>query len=174
MTLIPRRSCARFLALAALVLLWPSEARAGAFPFWGLSYGSLERWAGHLGLSFGYDVPGAGIEGFALGSGTIVEATVGVGAGTLGIGKSLVILTEEKSLRVITDVKAIVSRTWDEPRAASPNSTYLGVEGGLSVAFVRFTLGVSKRLEDRLEGDEWMYHWGVGIQVRIGKGKKAP
>jgi hypothetical protein len=125
-------------------------------------------------VSFGDDVPGAGIEGFALGSGTVVEATIGVGAGTLGIGRSLVILTEEKSLRVITDLKGIVSRAWDEPRAASANSTYLGVEGGLSVAFVRFTLGVSKRLEDRVEGDEWMYHWGVGIQVRIGRGKKNP
>jgi len=166
------RSCARFLMLVALLAAWPSQARAGAFPYWGLSYGSPERWAGHLGLSFGDNVPGAGIEGFAMGSGTVLEATVGVGAGTLGIGKSLVILTEEKSLRVITDLKAIVSRTWDEPRAASVNSTYLGLEGGLSVSFMRLTIGVSKRLEERVEGDEWMYHWGVGIQIRIGKGKK--
>jgi hypothetical protein len=174
MITIPGRSCARFLAVAALMLSWPSPAHAGAFPYWGLSYGSPERWAGHIGLSFGDDVPGSGIEGFAMGTGAVIEATIGVGAGTFGIGKSLVILTDEKHLRAVTDLKAIVSRTWNEPRAASANSTYLGVEGGLSMSFVRFTLGFSKRLEERVEGDEWMYHWGVGIQIRIGKGKKRP
>lgn len=172
MTLARRPSAVRSLVLLGVLLAWPAPARAGAFPYWGLSYGSPERAAAHLGVSFGADVPGAGIEGFAMGSGTIVEATVGMGAGTFGIGKSLVILTEEKSIRVLADLKAIASRTWDEPRAASANSTYLGVEGGLSVAFVRFTVGVSKRLEERIEGDEWMYHWGVGIQIRIGKAKK--
>ena len=174
MTNVEGRFSAQFPVLIGLLLMGPSPARAGAFPYWGLSYGSPERAAAHLGVSFGADVPGAGIEGFAMGSGTMVEATVGMGAGTFGIGKSLVILTEEKSLRVLADLKAIASRTWDEPRAASANSTYLGVEGGLSVAFVRFTLGVSKRLEERTQGDEWLYHWGVGIQVRIGKAKKDP
>ena len=86
----------------------------------------------------------------------------------------MVILTEEKSVRVLADLKAIVSRSWDEPRSASPNSTCLGVEGGLSVSFVRFTLGVSKRLEDRPSGDDWLYHWGAGIQIRIGRARKAP
>ncbi len=174
MTLAKGPSSVRSLVLLGVLLAWPAQARAGAFPYWGLSYGSPERTAAHVGVSFGDDVPGAGVEGFAMGSGTIVEATVGMGAGTFGIGKSLVILTEEKSVRVLADLKAIASRTWDEPRAASANSTYLGVEGGLSVAFVRFTLGVSKRLEERIEGDEWMYHWGVGIQIRIGKAKKDP
>jgi hypothetical protein len=157
-----------------MLLAWPSQARAGAFPYWGLSYGSPERAAAHLGVSFGDHIPGGGIEGFAMGSGTIVEAAVGMGAGTFGIGKSLVILTEEKSVRVLADMKAIVSRTWDEPRAASANSTYLGVEGGLSVAFVRFSLGALKRLEERAQGDEWLYHWGLGIQIRIGKATKDP
>jgi hypothetical protein len=165
---------ARSLFLAALLACWPSSARAGAFPFWGLSYGSPERWAGHVGLSFGDDVPGSGIEGFAFGTGTVLETTVGVGAGSFGIGKSLVLLTEEKHLRAVADLKGIVTRTWNEPRAASADSTYLGVEGGLSVTFVRFTLGVTKRIEERTRGDEWMYHWGVGIQIRIGGKKKNP
>jgi hypothetical protein len=162
------------LILPFLLLAAPSTARAGAFPYWGLSFGTPERAAAHLGVSFGRDIPGAGIEGFAMGSGTILEAAVGMGAGTFGAGRSVVILTEEKSVRVIGDLKAIAVRTWNEPRSASANSTYLGVEGGLSVAFVRFTMGVSKRLEDRPEGDDWLYHWGIGIQIRIGKGRKDP
>jgi len=174
MTTVSTRRIPVLLLPALLLLAAPSPARAGAFPYWGLSYGSPERWAGHIGMSFGGDVPGGGVEGVALGTGTVVEATIGLGAGTFGIGKSLVVLTEEKHVRVVTDLKAILSRTWDEPRAASANSTYVGAEGGLSVSFVRFTLGVSKRLEERVEGDEWLYHWGVGIQVRIGKAKKNP
>lgn len=174
MTTPKRRSLARVLVFVALLLAWPAQARAGAFPYWGLSFGSPERAAAHLGVSFGDAVPGAGTEGFAMGSGTIVEAAVGIGAGTFGIGRSLVILTEEKSVRVLADLKAIVSRSWDEPRSASPNSTYVGAEGGLSIAFVRFTMGVSRRLEDRENGDEWLYHWGVGFQIRIGKAKNNP
>jgi len=167
-----RRSAA--LILPFLLLAAPSLARAGAFPYWGLSFGTPERAAAHLGVSFGRDIPGVGIEGFAMGSGTIVEAAVGMGSGTLGVGRSMVILTEEKSVRVIGDLKAIAVRTWKEPRSASANSTYLGVEGGLSVAFVRFTMGVSKRLEDRAAGDDWLFQWGVGIQIRIGKAKNEP
>jgi hypothetical protein len=172
MTSTKGRFSARFLLAAALLLLCSGEARAGTFPYWGLSFGSPDRIAAHLGLSFGGDVPGAGTEGFALGTGTVVEAVVGQGSGTLGIGKSIVILTEERKLRLVGDLKAIGLRTWDEPRSASAHSTYLGIEGGLSLSVVRFTMGVSKRLEDRLEGDEWLYHWGVGIQVRIGNARK--
>ena len=174
MNTILGRCSVQSLVLLAVSLYWPASARAGALPYWGLSYGSPERAAAHLGVSFGDHIPGAATEGFAMGSGTIAEAAVGMGGGTLGIGRSVVILTEEKSVRVLADLKGLISRTWDEPRAASANSTYLGVEGGLSVAFVRFTLGVSKRLEERTQGDEWLYHWGVGIQVRIGKAKKDP
>lgn len=166
--------CARLLAVGLTLGLLPSAARAGTFPYWGLSFGTPERAAAHAGVSFGHGIPGAGTEGFAMGSGTIVEAAIGTGAGTLGIGRSMVILTEEKSVRVLADLKAIVSRTWDEPRSASANSTCLGVEGGLSVAFVRFTMGVSKRLEDQPAGDDWLYHWGLGIQIRIGKAKQDP
>ena len=168
---VPGRSSARHLALVVLLLSAPS-ARAGTFPYWGLSFGSPDRIAARLGLSFGDHVPGAESEGLALGTGTVAELAVGQGSGTFGIGKSFILLVpEERSLRLIGDLKALAVRTWDEPRSASPHSTYLGLEGGLSVAVVRFTIGVSKRLEDRLEGDEWLYHWGLGIQVRIGRAR---
>jgi len=172
MITVPGRFPARFFIAFTLLVLTAPPARAGTFPYWGLSFGSPDRIAARLGLSFGDHVPGAETEGLALGTGTVAEVAVGQGSGTLGIGKSFIVLVpEEKSLRVIGDLKAMAVRTWDEPRSASPHSTYLGLEGGLSVAVVRFTIGVSKRLEDRVEGDEWLYHWGLGIQVRIGKAK---
>jgi len=173
MTKVPGRSSARFLALFVLLLSAPPSARAGTFPYWGLSFGSPDRLAARLGLSFGDHVPGADTEGLAVGTGTVAELAIGQGSGTIGVGKSFIVLVpEERSLRVVGDLKALAVRTWDEPRSASPNSTYLGLEGGLSVAIVRFTIGVSKRLEDRVEGDEWLYHWSLGIQVRIGRAKK--
>lgn len=162
------------LALSLPLLLAPSNVRAGTFPYWGLSFGTPERAAAHLGFSFGDAIPSDGSEGLAMGTGPVVEVAVGLGAGKIGFGKSILILTEEKSLRVHGDLKAVATRTWDEPRRASAHATYLGVEGGLSVAFVRFTMGVSKRLEEKSQGADWLFNWGAGTQVRIGKAKKQP
>lgn len=150
-----------------LLLVLPAGAHAGTFPYWGLSFGTAERAAAHLGVSFGADIPSEA-DGVAIGSGPIIEATVGMGAGTFGVGRSLLILTDEKSLRVLGDLKAVATRTWDEPRGASRHASYLGVEGGLSISFVRFTMGVSKRLEQKTSGNNVLFTWGAGVQVRMG------
>jgi hypothetical protein len=162
------------LVMSLLVFSTPSSAEAGTFPYWGLSFGTPARAKAHVGVSFGDDIPTNASEGFALGSGPVVEATVGMGAGSVGIGRSILILTEEKSVRVYADVKAVATRTWDEPRRASAHATYLGVEGGLSVAFVRFTLGVSKRLEEKSRGANVLFTWGAGVQIRKGGSKRQP
>jgi len=158
----------RLATLCAVVIGAPSGASAGTFPYWGLSFGNAEREAAHLGFSFGDHIPSEASEGFALGTGPVIEAKVGMGGGRLGIGRSLLVLTEEKSLRVYADIKAVATRTWDKPRGASPHATYLGAEGGLSVSFVRFTLGLSKRIEKKSSGANYLFTWGVGIQVRMG------
>ena len=163
-----RRLSGSFLFLSALALL-PSAARAGTFPYWGLSFGTAERTAASLGVSFGDRIPGEVEDGFALGTGPVVEATVGMGGATFGVGKSVLVLTDAKSLRLYADWKAVVTRTWDRPRGASAHATYLGVEGGLSLSFVRFTMGVSKRLEDKASGANVLFTWGAGLQVRMGK-----
>jgi hypothetical protein len=158
--------------LAVLLAGLPSAARAGAFPYWGLSLGTPERTAARVGISFGDDIPSEAGEGFALGSGRVVEAALGMGGASLGLGRSMLILTEASSLRVHADVKAVATRTWDRPRGASPQATYLGVEGGLSVSFVRFTMGVSKRLESKASGANVLFTWGAGLQIRMG-GRQA-
>ena len=162
-----------FLALLALAAA-PAPALAGSFPYWGLSFGAPGRATAHAGVSFGPDIPGGGSEGFALGTGPVVEASIGMGAGRIGIGRSILILTEENSLRVYGDLKAVATRTWDKPRSASAHATYLGVEGGLSVAFVRLSLGVSKRLEDKARGANVLFTWGAGVQIRMGGSKRRP
>ena len=174
MTQDQARRSTRLLCLLSLLLWFPPAARAGTFPYWGLSFGTAERAAAHVGVSFGDDIPSDGSEGFAMGTGPVVEASIGRGAGKIGIGRSILILTEEKSLRVYTDVKAVATRSWDEPRGASPHATYLGVEGGLSVSFVRITMGLSKRLENKSSGASVLFTWGAGVQIRMGKQGREP
>lgn len=156
------------LCMGFFILLAPAEALAGTFPYWGLSFGSAERTAASIGLSFGDSIPGQVSEGFAMGTGPILEGTVGMGGAKLGVGKSFLVLTDRRRLRLLADWKAVVARTWDRPRSASPHSTYLGVEGGLSLSFLRFTTGVSKRLGQRSRGANVLFTWGVGAQIRMG------
>ena len=44
--------------VAALLLVAPSPAQAGSFPYWGVSFGTPLRTAAHVGVSFGQGVPG--------------------------------------------------------------------------------------------------------------------
>lgn len=170
----PMRRWIPVVLLALPLALAPAPARAGTVPCWGLLFGTPERATAHVGVSFGDDIPSGASEGFALGTGPVVEASIGLGAGKVGIGRSILILTEEKSLRVYGDLKAVATRTWDKPRGASAHGTYLGVEGGLSVSFVRFTMGVSKRLEEKAHGADVLFTWGVGVQIRMGGSKQNP
>jgi hypothetical protein len=149
----------------------PGSAHAGSFPYFGVSFGTAQRPALHLGASFGGDVPTSTYEGISLGSGTILEATGSTAAGKLGIGKSLLLLTDEKHLRVLTDLQFVGMRTWNDPGGASPRSTYLGLEGGLSISFVRLNLGVLKRVENRPRGSNVLFSWGLGTQFRLGGGE---
>jgi hypothetical protein len=156
------------MAVASMIFLGSVEASAGTIPFWGVSFGTPQRAALHLGATFGGDVPSGVHDGFALGTGTVIEATAGMGAGKLGIGKSLVLVTEEEHVRVIADIQLVGTRTWDKPRGASANATYVGVDGGLSISFVRFTVGVSKRIEEKSRGANVLFNWGAGVQIRFG------
>ena len=161
----------RFLPLVCLFALAPAEARAGAFPYWGLSFGTPQRAAAHLGVSFGRDIPGSDVDGLAIGTGPVIEGAVGMGGAKLGLGRS-VLLPPEDSIRVFADLKAVGTRTWDKPRGASPHATYLGIEGGLSVAFVRVNLGLSKRVENKTRGANYLFTWGAGVQIRMGGKRK--
>lgn len=160
-------------AMVAALALSPKSADAASFPYWGLSFGTPQRATAHLGVSFGRDIPTEAEDGVAMGSGPVVEAALGVGGAKLGMGRSFLLLTEEKSVRVFADLKAVGFRTWDRPRGASAHASYLGVEGGLSVAFVRFTVGVARRLEDKARGSRTLVTWGVGTQIRLGRSSSS-
>jgi hypothetical protein len=52
------------------------------------------------------------------------------------------------------DIRGVLTRTWDSPRGASPNSTYYGVEAGMTLWYIfRVSVGVAHRLSD-VPGDD--------------------
>ena len=157
--------------VAALLLVAPSPAQAGSFPYWGVSFGTPLRTAAHVGVSFGQGIPGQPDEedDLAFGTGPTVEAAVGAGGASFGAGRSFLLLTGESAVRVHADLKAVALRTFDRPRGASAHATYAGIEGGLSISFVRFGLGVAKRLEGRPRGADVLVTWSAGLQIRLGR-----
>lgn len=168
MILPPTCRFVRTACLLAALLTLPAAVHAGTFPFWGLSFGTPARATVQLGASIGDHIPSRG-EDLAMGTGPVFEAAIGLGGGKIGVGHSLVVLTDEASIRVVADLKAVAIRSWDEPRGASRNATYLGAEGGLSVSFVRLTVGLAKRLAGRPSGANVLLTWGAGVQIRMGK-----
>jgi hypothetical protein len=62
------------------------------------------------------------------------------------------------------DFRAVVTRTWDHPRGASPNSTYVGGEVGWWLVW-RFSVGYAKRVSGPSPGDGHTLTWGVGFEI---------
>ena len=65
--------------LALPLALAPAPARAGTVPCWGRLIRTPERATAHEGVSFGDDSPSGASEGIALGTGPVVEASIGLG-----------------------------------------------------------------------------------------------
>ena len=68
------------------------------------------------------------------------------------------------------DLRAVITRTWDNPRGASPNSTYVGGEVGWLglVGFwgvSRLSVGYAKRVSGPSPGDGHILTWGVGYEI---------
>jgi hypothetical protein len=68
------------------------------------------------------------------------------------------------------DLRAVITRTWDNPRGASPNSTYVGGEVGWLglVGFFgasRLSVGYAKRVSGPSPGDGHLLTWGVGYEI---------
>jgi hypothetical protein len=64
------------------------------------------------------------------------------------------------------DFRAVVTRTWDSPRGASANSTYVGGEVGFGL-YGRFTVGYAKRISGPSTGGDHIVTGGVGLQIPV-------
>lgn len=66
----------------------------------------------------------------------------------------------------VGDFRAVVTRTWDGPRGASANSTYVGGEVGFGL-LARLSVGYAKRISGPSTGDDHILTWGVGLQIPV-------
>ena len=93
------------------------------------------------------------------GSGLIVGGSVGPGGMQVWGGRAVLGLAN-------TDVRGVVTRTWNSPRGASANSTYVGGEFGCGQGF-RLSLGYAKRVSGPSTGNGHIVTWGVGLEIPI-------
>ena len=103
------------------------------------------------------DEPGSGRDGW------IVEARAGQSGGRLAFGRAGYL--EYLGL----DARAFVGRTWRDPLNASPDSTYVGAEGGLSIAYVRVAVGVAQRVAGPSGSKGTVLTWSAGLQLPLFK-----
>lgn len=91
--------------------------------------------------------------------GYIFEARAGIGGGRIAAG--LAGYLEYLGL----DARLFVARTWNTPLNASNDSTCAGLEGGLSIAYFRGSLGVAQRLSGPSGPYGTVLTWSFGLQV---------
>ena len=91
--------------------------------------------------------------------GVIVEGSGGQGGLRASVGLARFI--EVSGL----DARIVIDRTWSSPRDASPDSTYGGIEAGLSIAYVRVSVGVAHRISGPSGPDTTILTWGAAFQL---------
>lgn len=90
--------------------------------------------------------------------GFLVEGSVGQGGTRVSAGPAAFL--EYIGL----DVRAVLSRTGASPRGATPGSTYGGLEGGITIAYVRVSAGVARRVAGASGRNATIFVWGAGLQ----------
>ena len=99
-------------------------------------------------------------DGICVARGVQVEANIGGGGWRVGAGPAIGPLFG-------ADVLLTAARTSSAPRGASPDSTYIGVEGGLSYLFVRPSVGVARRVAGPSGPDRTVLTWSVTVRVPL-------
>jgi len=119
-----------------------------------VQYGGPLRISGGLAVF----VP-IGDRGTSRRQGVVIEGSGGQGGARLSAGLARFI--EAFGL----DARAVLNRTWSSPLGASPDSTYGGLEAGLSIAYVRVSVGVAHRISGASGPDATILTWGVALQL---------
>ena len=136
----------------------PATRQASNFQavFLDANYANPVRWNFGAALFFSHD----DIKNSDGGSGLIFGGSVGAGGTQVWAGK--VLLGDVSNV----DFRAVATRTWDNPRGASRNSTYVGGEVGWGLG-VRLSVGYAKRIRGRSTGDGHIVTWGVGLEIPV-------
>jgi hypothetical protein len=149
------RVLARLATILVIACLCPATVRAGDFHALLLdaSYARPLRWNVGASLFFSPDDVGKSQGG----TGIIVGGSVGAGGMQVWGGKELLGGPN-------IDVRGVVTRTWDNPRGASANATYVGGEVGWGLGW-RVSVGYAKRLSGPSTGSDHIITWGVGAEI---------
>jgi|SRR5262245_5987580 len=94
-----------------------------------------------------------------------IEASAGVGGARLALGPAWVGKPPGGPALFGGDVLVGLTRTWNSPRGASSGSSYVGLEGGLTLLMVRFSAGIAHRLTGPEGSNATIFTWGVGVQT---------
>lgn len=65
------------------------------------------------------------------------------------------------------NVLLTATRTWSSPRGASGESTYVGVEGGYQILFVRSSVGIARRVSGPPGPKRTIPTWSVAVRVPL-------
>jgi hypothetical protein len=152
---VMRFACRAWGVAALLLTCAPAVALAQAAPpvyFVGPLYDAHTRATVEAGVLVPFQVDDRGQKGEWGQNGKFVDcqclealAGVGTGGARLAIGPA----GEVALLPILwvgADVLLTVTRTFDSPHAARPNTTYAGVEGGVMVMGIRARVGVAHAL----------------------------
>lgn len=141
-------------AAIALLLLSGTAQAQDVLLLPAVQYGAPLRLSGGLSVF----VP-LGETGTMFRQGLIVEGSAGRAGGRASIGLARFI--EAFGL----DGRAVVTRTWSSPLDAATDSTYGGIEAGLSIAYVRVSAGVARRIAGASGPDATIFTWGAAFQL---------
>jgi len=158
------RILARSAAIALITCLCPATTQADdlcpektqARDFRALlldaNYSKPLRWNVGGSLFFSHDDGrGEGAEGIIVG-GSVGAAGMQAWGGIAALGAPSI------------DFRGVVTRTWDNPRVASANSTYVGGEVGWGVG-LRVSVGYAKRISGPSTNGDHIITWSVGAEI---------
>ena len=140
------------IVVTAWVSAAPLHAQSGVALLANANYTRPVRWTfgGTMVLSLNFDKQEN--------KGIVVGGSVGVNGMKVSGGLAGLSTDGDK------DVRAVVTRTWTDPRGASANSTYLGGEVGFGLLW-RVSVGYAKRVVGPSTADDHIVTWGLGVDV---------
>lgn len=161
----------RTAVLAVVVLLAvPAGLRAGPLILLNAQYGAPMRASvgiGVLASSNGRN-GSRSVEERQMRSGLLVAGNVGKGGEQLAVGIGGLVTEGSYLLTYGFDIRGTVTRTGKSPRQATAESTYGGVEAGVTVSLLRVSAGYARRLSGASGSDRHTLTWSVGLQLPLG------
>jgi hypothetical protein len=97
--------------------------------------------------------------------GVLVDASVGRGAMRVAAGQARRLKEPGGPVLFGEDLLITVVRTSPSPRGATPASTYVGGEAGVTLLTARFSVGLAHRIAGPSGPKRTVFTWSIGFQT---------